>query len=174
MPDPLCNVLFICCNPARSFMAEALSNHLGAGRFRAFSAGSEGGPDPKPMVLKVPGAGNIPATGLTSKTRDEFAAPAAPEMDIIITVCDRAAGEGCPARPGEPSTAHRGIEDPSRVEGTEIERERAFVRALHSLRNRITALLSLPLASLDQLALQRRLGAIGDPEGSTSRRPEAA
>lgn len=175
MPDRVHNVLFLCThNSARSIMAEALLNHLGDGRFRAFSAGSEGGPGPKPMALKVLEAEGIPTAGLSSKTWDVFAAPGAPVMDIVITVCDQAAGEACPFWPSQPITAHWGIEDPSNVEGSEIERERAFVTALRYLRNRINVLLSLPVASLDQMTLAQRVRQIGALEGASRRRPEVA
>jgi protein-tyrosine-phosphatase len=170
MPDRVHNVLFLCThNSARSIMAEALLNHLGEGRFRAFSAGSEGGPGPKPMALKVLEAEGIPTAGLSSKTWDVFAVPDAPVMDMVITVCDQAAGEACPFWPGQPITAHWGIEDPSNVEGSDIERERAFVTALRYLRNRINVLLSLPVASLDEMALAQRIKQIGALEGATSR-----
>lgn len=170
MPDRVHNVLFLCThNSARSIMAEALLNHLGEGRFRAFSAGSEGGPGPKPMALKVLEAEGIPTAGLSSKTWDVFAVPDAPVMDMVITVCDQAAGEACPFWPGQPITAHWGIEDPSNVEGSDIERERAFVTALRYLRNRINVLLSLPVASLDEMALAQRIKQIGAFEGATSR-----
>jgi len=170
MPDHVHNVLFLCThNSARSIMAEALLNHLGEGRFHAFSAGSEGGPGPKPMALKVLEAEGIPTEGLSSKTWDVFAAPGAPIMDMVVTVCDQAAGEACPYWPGQPITAHWGIEDPSNVEGSEIERERAFVTALRYLRNRINVLLSLPVASLDQMALSQRVRQIGALEGATQR-----
>lgn len=174
MPERVFNVLFLCThNSARSILAEALLNHLGAGRFKAYSAGSEGGPGPKPMALKVLVAEGIPTDGLASKTWDVFAQADAPVMDLVITVCDQAAGEACPHWPGQPITAHWGIEDPSLVQGADIERERAFVTALHYLRNRINVLLALPVASLDQLALTRQVRAIGDLKGS-SRRPEVA
>lgn len=175
MPDRVLNVLFLCThNSARSIMAEALLNHLGEGRFRAFSAGSEGGPGPKPMALKVLEAEGIPIDGLSSKTWDVFAEPGAPVMDMVITVCDQAAGEACPLWPGQPITAHWGIEDPSNVQGSDIERERAFVTALHYLRNRINVLLSLPVASLDQMALKQRVRQIGGLEGASGRGPEVA
>lgn len=175
MSERVYNVLFLCThNSARSIMAEALLNHLGGGRFKAFSAGSEGGPGPKPMALKVLDAENIPIDGLSSKTWDVFATPDAPVMDMVITVCDQAAGETCPVWPGQPITAHWGIEDPSHAEGSDIERERAFVTALRYLRNRIALLLSLPIASLDQLMLTSRVREIGQLEGSTSRRPDVA
>jgi arsenate reductase len=175
MPDRVHNVLFLCThNSARSIMAEALLNHLGGGRFRAFSAGSEGGPGPKPMALKVLEAEGIPTEGLSSKTWDVFAEPGAPVMDLVITVCDQAAGETCPHWPGQPIMAHWGIEDPSNVQGSDIERERAFVTALRYLRNRIGVLLSLPMASLDQMALAQQVRRIGSLEGASGRRPELA
>lgn len=170
MPDRVHNVLFLCThNSARSIMAEALLNHLGEGRFRAFSAGSEGGPGPKPLALKALEAEGIGTMGLSSKTWDVFAAADAPVMDMVITVCDQAAGEACPFWPGQPITAHWGIEDPSNVEGTEIERERAFVTALRYLRNRINVLLALPVASLDAMALAQRIRQIGALEGASNR-----
>jgi len=175
MPDRVHNVLFLCThNSARSIMAEALLNHLGEGRFRAFSAGSEGGSGPKPMALKVLEAEGIPTEGLSSKTWDVFAQSGAPVMDFVITVCDQAAGEACPHWPGQPITAHWGIEDPSNIQGSEIERERAFVTALRYLRNRIGVLLSLPVASLDEMALAQQLRRIGGLEGASGRRPDVA
>ncbi|MDR6828995.1 protein-tyrosine-phosphatase [Bosea sp. BE271] len=175
MPDRVHNVLFLCThNSARSIMAEALLNHLGEGRFRAFSAGSEGGPGPKPMALKVLEAEGIPTEGLSSKTWDIFAQPGAPVMDLVITVCDQAAGEACPHWPGQPITAHWGIEDPSNLQDSEIERERAFVTALRYLRNRINVLLSLPVASLDEMALAQQVRRIGALEGASGHRPEVA
>ena len=175
MPDRIYNVLFLCThNSARSIMAEALLNHLGQGRFRAFSAGSEGGGGPKPMAIKVLEAEGISTDGLLSKTWDVFAKPDAPVMDLVITVCDQAAGEACPHWPGQPITAHWGIEDPSNVQGSEIERERAFVTALRYLRNRINVLLSLPVASLDEMALAQQVRRIGGLEGASGGRPEVA
>ncbi|BCB20189.1 arsenate reductase ArsC [Bosea sp. ANAM02] len=175
MPDRIHNVLFLCThNSARSIMAEALLNHLGEGRFRAFSAGSEGGPGPKPMALKVLDAEGIPTEGLSSKTWEIFAEPGAPVMDLVITVCDQAAGEACLLWPGQPITAHWGIEDPSNVQGSEIERERAFVTALRYLRNRINVLLSLPVASLDEMALAQQVRRIGALEGASGHRPKVA
>lgn len=175
MPERVYSVLFLCThNSARSILAEALLNHLGGGRFRAFSAGSEGGPSPKPLALQVLEAEGIPTAGLHSKTWDVFAADGAPVMDMVITVCDDAAGEVCPVWPGQPVIAHWGIEDPSQVEGTDIERERAFVTALRYLRNRIVVLLSLPIASLDQLMLTSRVREIGQLEGASSGRADVA
>ena len=175
MPDRVYNVLFLCThNSARSILAEALLNHLGGGRFRAFSAGSEGGPGPKPMALKVLEAEDIPTAGLSSKTWDAFAAPGVPVMDMVITVCDQAAGEACPLWPGQPITAHWGIEDPSRVEGTEIERERAFVTALRYLENLIRLFIALPIERLEAAALTAKLQEIGQNEGASHRRGDAA
>lgn len=175
MPDCIHNVLFPCThNSARSIMAEALLNHLGEGRLHAFSAGSEGGPGPKPMALKMLEAEGIPTEGLSSKTWDVCAAPGAPVMDMVITVCDQAAGDACPFWSGQPITAHWGIEDLSNVEGAEIERERAFVTALRYLKYRVNVLLSLPVASLDEMALAQRVRQIGGLEGTTGRRPEGA
>lgn len=169
MSDRILNVLFLCThNSARSIMAEALLAHLGGDRFRAFSAGSEGGPAPNPLALKVLEAEQIPTAGLHSKTWDEFAEPGSPVMDIVITVCDEAAGEVCPVWPGQPVVAHWGIDDPSRAEGTEIQREAAFVTALRYLRNRIAVLLALPMASIDQLSISSRLREIGRGEGASS------
>ncbi|WP_089175563.1 arsenate reductase ArsC [Bosea sp. AS-1] len=175
MPDRVHNVLFLCThNSARSIMAEALLNHLGEGRFRAFSAGSEGGPGPKPMALKVLEAEGILTKGLSSKTWDVFAEASAPVMDLVITVCDQAAGEACPHWPGQPITPHWGIEDPSNVQGSEIEHERAFVTGLRYLRNRINVLLSLPVVSLDEMALAQQVRRVGGLEGASGRRPEVA
>lgn len=167
MPHRVYNVLFLCThNSVRSIMAEALLNQLGGDRFRAFSAGSKPAPDPNPMALKVLKAEGIATAGLSSKTCDVFAQPGAPKMDMVITVCDEAAGEACPVWPGQPITAHWAIEDPSRAGGSEIERERAFVTVLHYLRNRIKLLLAMPIESLGSLATARRLGEIGQPEAT--------
>jgi arsenate reductase len=175
MSERVYNVLFLCThNSARSILAEALLNHLGQGRFRAFSAGSEGGAGPKPLALKVLEAEGIATEGLSSKTWDVFAQPDTPVMDMVITVCDQAAGEACPVWPGQPMTAHWGMENPSRVEGAEIEREKAFVQAMRFLRNRINLLLALPVHRLDKLTLTSRMREIGQTEGATSRRPEVA
>jgi protein-tyrosine-phosphatase len=174
MPDRIHHVLFLCThNSARSIMAEALLNHLGEGRFKAFSAGSEGGSGPKPLALKVLEAEGIPTGGLSSKIWDVFAKPGTPVMDLVITVCDQPAGETCPHWPGQPITAHWGIEDPSNVQGSEFDRERAFVTALRYLRNRINVLLSLPMTSLDQMVLAQKVRQIGGLEGASSR-PEVA
>lgn len=171
MPAQPHTVLFLCNhNSARSIMAEALLNHLADGRFRAFSAGIQSGRGPHPMALKVLDAEGVATAGLASKQWEVFTRPDAPVIDMLITVCDEAAGEPCPVWPGHTITAHWGIEDPSLIEGAEIERERAFVTALRYLRNRIKVLLSLPVASLDQLALTARVRQIGELEGASLRR----
>jgi arsenate reductase (thioredoxin) len=161
MSEP-CNVLFLCTgNSARSLLAEALLDRLGEGRFRAFSAGSQPKGEPHPMALDVLRSHGFDVAGLRSKSWSEFASAGAPGIDLIITVCDNAAGESCPVWPGRPVTAHWGIDDPAAVEG-DGQRE-AFELALRFLRNRISLLVELPAASIDQLSLRR----IGAQEGAT-------
>ena len=139
MADRVFNVLFLCTgNTARSILAESILRKDGAGRFRAFSAGSHPKGAVNPFALKVLESIDYPTEGLRSKSWDEFAAPGAPEMDFVFTVCDNAAGEVCPVWPGQPMTAHWGIEDPAAVEGTDLEKERAFVRRSATSRTRIT------------------------------------
>jgi arsenate reductase len=168
------NVLFLCTgNSARSILAESILQKDGAGRFRAFSAGSQPKGAVNPFALKVLRAMGYPAEGFRSKAWDEFATPGAPVMDFVFTVCDSAAGETCPVWPGQPMTAHWGIEDPAAVEGTNIEKERAFSQAARFLKNRISVFLSLPLATIDHLALGTRLRDIGRMEGSTVNRKQA-
>lgn len=175
MPDRVYNVLFLCTgNSARSILAEAMLNKDGQGRFRAFSAGSQPKGQPHPLALQTLQETDYPTDGLRSKSWDEFAAPGAPPLDFVFTVCDNAAGEACPLWPGQPVTAHWGIEDPAAAEGSEIERKRAFVTAQRYLKNRIAAFVSLPLGSLDQVALSFRVREIGQLAGTTSRRPEVA
>jgi arsenate reductase len=162
------NVLFLCTgNTARSVLAEGILRKEGAGRFAAFSAGSQPKGAVNPFAVKVLGAFGYPTDGYRSKSWDEFARPDAPRMDFIFTVCDSAAGEACPVWPGHPATAHWGIEDPAAVKGTDVEKERAFNEAFRFMRNRISAFVALPLASLDAMALQRRLKDIGRLEGAT-------
>jgi arsenate reductase len=169
MADRPYNVLFLCTgNTARSIIAEGILRKDGAGRFNAFSAGSQPKGRVNPFALKVLGAYGYPMDGLRSKGWEEFAGPNAPMMDFIFTVCDSAAGEACPVWPGHPATAHWGIEDPAAVEGTDIEKERAFVQAAKYLKNRISAFLALPVASLDQVALAHHLAEIGKLEGVSS------
>lgn len=168
MTDRLFNVLFLCTgNSARSIMAESILRKLGAARFNAFSAGSHPKGAVNPLTLKTLEAYGYPAEGLRSKSWDEFATPNAPQLDFVFTVCDNAAGEACPAWPGQPMTAHWGIEDPAAVEGTNIDKERAFAQAFRYLRNRITLFIALPIKSLDKLSLMSRLREIGELEGAT-------
>jgi arsenate reductase len=169
MADRPYNVLFLCTgNTARSVLAEGILRKDGAGRFKAFSAGSQPKGVINPFALKVLESFDYPAEGFRSKSWDEFAGPNAYMMDFIFTVCDSAAGEACPVWPGHPASAHWGIEDPAAVEGTDIEKERAFVQAFKYLKNRISAFLALPMASLDQVALTHHLLEIGKLEGATS------
>jgi len=156
------NVLFLCTgNSARSILAEALLNHKGKGVFTAHSAGSHPSGAVRPEALKQIELAGISTAGLRSKSWDEFAAPGAPKMDFVFTVCDNAAHEVCPFWPGQPMTAHWGIPDPAAVKGTPDEIERAFRDAFSILDRRIGLLLSLPLATLAQLAIQKELDAIG-------------
>lgn len=175
MPDRVYNVLFLCTgNSARSILPEAMLAKEGQGRFRAFSAGSRPKPDVNPMAVQVLRESEYPTEGLRSKSWDAFAGPDAPVMDFVFTVCDNAAGEACPYWPGQPVTAHWGIEDPATVEGSEIERKTAFVTAQRYLKNRISAFLALPMASLDAVALTAQVREIGQQAGTTSPRPEVA
>lgn len=156
MDKPL-NVLFLCThNSARSILAEAALNHLGQGRFKAFSAGSSPreNQQPNPLGLQVLQAAGMSIEGLRSKSWDEFAGPDAPRMDLIITVCDNAAGEVCPYWPGHPATAHWGYADPSALEGTPEQRHEAFRRTLHAIAHRIELLVNLPPERLAHLTLQ--------------------
>ena len=169
------NVLFLCTgNSARSILGEAVLNHVGGDRLRGFSAGSHPKGAVHPMALDVLSRAGIGTAGLRSKPWDEFAAPGAPLLHFVFTVCDNAAGEVCPVWPGQPMTAHWGIEDPAAVEGTEFQRRAAFERALDYLRRRIAAFAGLPLDSLDRLALASRLQGIGAMEGTTTSRPHVA
>lgn len=175
MSNRVYNVLFLCTgNSARSILAESILRKEGSGRFNAFSAGSQPKGTVNPFALKVLAALDYPSEGFRSKAWDEFAAPGAPEMDFVFTVCDDAAGEACPVWPGQPMTAHWGIEDPSDVEGTDIEKERAFSQAARFMKNRIMAFLSLPLASIDRMAVDHHLQLIGRMDGTTSTNTDAA
>ncbi len=162
MSDRVYNILFLCTgNSARSILGESIVNHLGGKHFRGFSAGSQPKGAVHPYALDLLRSLRLPADRLFSKSWDVFAVAGAPQMDFIFTVCDSAAGEVCPAWPGQPMTAHWGIPDPAAVEGSEIERRAAFRQAFAALENRIKVFLSLPLASLDRMTLQARLDAIG-------------
>ena len=167
------NVLFLCTgNTARSIIAESILTKDGSGKFKAFSAGSQPKGTVNPLALKVLVSAGYPAQGFRSKSWAEFAAAGASKMQFVITVCDNAAGESCPVWPGQPMTAHWGIEDPAAVEGSEIDRERAFVTAFRFLKNRISAFASLPIAKLDDLSLASHLKNIGRTDGATALRPD--
>lgn len=156
------NVLFLCtANSARSILAEAILNAIGEGRFRAFSAGSHPRGAVNPAALDVLRSLGHPIDGLRSKSWDEFAAPGAPKLDFVFTVCDNAAGEMCPIWPGQPVTAHWGIADPAAVEGSDAEIHAAFFDAYRQLKNRISLFTALPIASIDRLSLHHRLAEIG-------------
>jgi arsenate reductase len=162
------NVLFLCTgNSARSVMAESILRKLGAGRFNAYSAGSHPKGAINPFALKVLESYGYPTDGFRSKNWDEFARPEAPNLDFVFTVCDSAAGEACPIWPGQPMTADWGIEDPAAVEGTDIQKEAAFVTTFEYLRNRISIFLSLPISSLDSMTLRAKLREIGRMERAT-------
>jgi len=161
LPDRY-NVLFLCTgNSARSIMAEAILNHKGKGRFAAWSAGSHPTGQPRPEALKQLECAGISTAGLRSKSWDEFAAAGAPKLDFIFTVCDNAANEQCPYWPGQPMSAHWGIPDPAAARGTPEEIARAFRDAFLVLDRRIGLFLSLPLATLEDLAIQREINQIG-------------
>jgi arsenate reductase (thioredoxin) len=156
------NVLFLCTgNSARSIMAEVILNRAGQGKFRAFSAGSQPKGEIHPYTLDLLRKLHYDVTGLRSKSWLEFSGSDAPKLDFVFTVCDNAAAETCPVWPGQPMTAHWGVPDPAVATGTEAEIRYAFANALRMLTNRINIFVSLPLESLDQLSLQRRLDAIG-------------
>ncbi len=156
------NVLFLCTgNSARSILAEALMNHVGRGRFRAYSAGSFPTGKVNPLAIELLRATHLPIEGLRSKSWEEFAKPDAPRMDFILTVCDNAAGEVCPIWPGKPITAHWGVPDPAAVEGSDEEKRAAFRDAASTLRRRIELLASLPIDKLDALAIRTRLDEMG-------------
>lgn len=175
MSNPTFNVLFLCTgNSARSILAEALMNHLGKGRFRAFSAGSHPTGKVNPFAVKLLENQGLPVDDLRSKSWDEFGAPDSPPLDFVFTVCDNAAGEACPVWPGQPMTAHWGIEDPAAVEGADIQKEAAFVAAFRYLKTRISVFTALPLASIDRMALGSKLVEIGQLKGATRPRPSVA
>jgi arsenate reductase (thioredoxin) len=156
------NVLFLCTgNSARSIMAEAILNRKGKPHFTAYSAGSQPAGKVRPEALKQIQAAKLPVDNLRSKNWNEFAAPGAPRMDFVFTVCDNAAKEVCPVWPGQPMTAHWGVPDPAAMEGTPEEIERAFRDAFMTLDRRISLFLCLPLSSLDQLAIRKEIDRIG-------------
>ena len=160
-------ILILCTgNSARSIIAEAIINTLGAGRFVAHSAGSQPAGRVHPLALEKLSAIGYPTAQLRSKSWDEFAAADAPKMDFIITVCDNAAGETCPLWPGQPISAHWGFPDPAAVQGSEAEQRAAFEQVFQRITQRVRLLLDLPLASLDALAIRRELQNIGRQDGA--------
>ena len=161
-PKNTFNVLFLCTgNSARSILAEAYLNARGEGKFRAYSAGSHPAGKVNAFALELLAKNRINTEGFRSKNWDEFAKPGAPVMDFVFTVCDQAAGEMCPVWPGQPVTAHWGVNDPARVDGTDAEKRKAFMKAFAEISTRINLLLNLPLDKLDRLALKKKLDEIG-------------
>ena len=162
MTDKVYNVLFVCTgNSARSILAEGLLNHFARGRFIAHSAGSHPSGTVNPFALSTLQALRIPNDGFRSKSWGEFAEPGAPALDFVFTVCDNAAGEVCPVWPGQPMTAHWGVPDPAAFEGTDEEKARVFMSTAVTLKRRIELMLSLPIKSLDSMAIQREITDIG-------------
>jgi arsenate reductase len=173
--DRVYNVLFLCTgNSARSVLGEAVLNHVGNGRFRGFSAGSTPKGQIHPMTLNVLREAGISIEGLRSKSWEEFAGSGAPRMDFVFTVCDNAAGETCPIWPGQPMTAHWGIEDPAAIVEPAFKQRQAFEDALRFMRNRIAAFINLPIETIDHMVLGSRLRGIGAMDGSTSKASGAA
>jgi arsenate reductase len=173
MPEAY-NVLFLCTgNSARSILAESILRKDGAGRFRSFSAGSTPKGAVHPIALRVLAEADYPIDGMRSKSWQEFATPGAPVMDFVFTVCDNAAGEACPIWPGQPMTAHWGIEDPAALDGTDLEKQAAFQNAFRYMKSRIGAFTSLPLRSIDRLSLGTKLRDIGRLDGATLTTPKA-
>jgi arsenate reductase len=170
MTERTYNVLFLCTgDSARSILAESILRRDGGGRFQAYSAGSQPRGTVNPLALRVLEADGYPTDGFRSKSWDEFAAPGAPVLDFVITVCDSAAGEVCPVWPGHPSIAHWSLDDPAAIEGSEVDRAKAFVQAFQVLKSRIGTFVHLPLASLDRFTMGSRLRAIGHLEGASTR-----
>jgi protein-tyrosine-phosphatase len=162
MAEPIYNVLFLCTgNSARSIMGEAILNRVGAGRFKAYSAGSHPRGGVNPRTLQLLKRLDYATEGYRSKSWDEFARPGAPHLDFVFTVCDQAAQEVCPIWPGQPMTAHWGVPDPAAATGTDAEIGLAFSEAYRQLNNRISIFVALPLARIDRLALKQRLDEIG-------------
>ena len=163
MNEKIYNVLFLCTgNSARSILAEVLLNHLGKGRFRAYSAGSHPAGQVNPLALELLRKRGLPVDGLRSKNWDEYAQPGAPAMEFVITVCDKAAGEQCPFWPGQPLTAHWGFEDPAAAAGNDEARRKVFEKVFIEIARRIELLLALPVEKLDRLALERKVRELGD------------
>lgn len=173
MSERIFNVLFLCTgNSARSVIAEAILNKLGAGKFRAFSAGSQPKGQVNPNTLLLLDGLGYDTMGFRSKSWDEFAKPGAPPLDFVFTVCDNAAGEACPFWPGQPMTAHWGVPDPAEATGSPAEIALAFKDAYRMLHQRIAVFTALPIASLDKMSLQAKLKDIGRMEGTTAKAVE--
>jgi len=168
------NVLFLCTgNSARSIIAEAILNRIGAGKFRAYSAGSQPKGQVNPRTIELLLSLNHDTSGLRSKSWSEFAKPGAPPLDFVFTVCDNAAGEACPVWPGQPMTAHWGVPDPAEATGSEAEIAFAFKDTYRMLNQRLGIFTALPLRSLDQMTLQKRLREIGQIDGAAAKAPAA-
>jgi protein-tyrosine-phosphatase len=173
MPDRSFNVLFLCTgNSARSIIAEAILNKLGAGKFKAYSAGSQPKGAVNPNTLTLLASLGYDTTQFRSKAWTEFAQPGAPPLDFVFTVCDNAAGEACPVWPGQPMTAHWGVPDPAEAHGSSAEIAIAFKDAYRMLHQRIAIFTALPIASLDRLSLQAKLKDIGHMDGATAKARE--
>jgi arsenate reductase (thioredoxin) len=162
MSDQIYNVLFLCTgNSARSIIAEKLLEYWGKGKFKTYSAGSHPNGMVNPFAIKTLESLNLPTDGLRSKSWDEFASPDAPHLDFVFTVCDNAAGEICPVWPGQPMTAHWGVEDPASVEGSDEVKLAAFKKITNQLQNRIKLLISIPIANLDNIKIKKKIEEIG-------------
>ena len=170
--SPPLNVLFLCTgNSARSIMAEAILSRLGLGKFKAYSAGSQPKGEANPHALAVLRKSNFDVSKLRSKSWDEFAAPGAPKLDFVFTVCDDAAKEVCPIWPGQPMTAHWGLPDPANAEGSEAEQALAFAYSFRMLYQRISIFVSLPFDKLSKLSLQKKLEEIGQTQEADTKEP---
>jgi arsenate reductase len=168
MTEQVFNVLILCTgNSARSIMAEALFNTVGKGRFKAYSAGSFPNGKVNPYAIEMIQATGYPSASLRSKSWDEFTVPGAPQMDFVITVCDNAANEACPAWPGSPITAHWGFEDPAALEATDEEKRTMFRKIFHQIRRRVDIFSQLPLTKLSKLAIKHEMDKIGEMENQT-------
>jgi len=163
MVDIVYNVLFLCSgNSARSIMAEVLLNSLGRGRFKGYSAGSHPAGQVNPFTIELLGKSGYRVDDLRSKGWDEFAATSAPKMDLVITVCDKAAGEVCPVWPGQPVSAHWSFQDPAAFQGPDDEKRRVFQKSSHQIGNRVRLLVSLPIEKLDRFSLKQKVKEIGE------------
>jgi arsenate reductase len=172
MPDRIYKVLFLCTgNSARSVLAEAILNKIGAGKFRAYSAGSQPKGQVNPNTLRLLGRLGYDTAPFRSKSWSEFAQPTAPDLDFVFTVCDDAAGETCPVWPGKPISAHWGIPDPAATTGTDSQISLAFTDAYRMLERRIQAFAALPIAALDSMTLRSKLRDIGQMAGTTAKAP---